>query len=158
MEYAYTKEKGFTFGTVAQVDDLMSQGVTEDEAQDVIDDYNAWKSERQAKANIRQKIYENAGDEASLLSTTSDAASLAIFGLASLVAKLSTAQSLAEVREAAAPFAAFSAGFLAKINTENPTEGEVVLPFMLKGLDSVVADIETRATAVSAALQSAQKG
>ena len=102
---------------------------------------------------VRQGIAKNAGDEASLLGTTSDAASLAIFGLASLVAKLATAQSLAEVREAAAPFAQLSAGFLAKVES-----GEVQMPFMLKGLDSVVADIETRATAVSAALKSAQKG
>ena len=73
-------------------------------------------------------------------------------------AKLSTAQSIAEVRDAAAPFAALSAGFLQKVNPENPTEGEVVLPFMLKGLDQVVADIEMRATAVSDALQTAQNG
>ena len=111
-----------------------------------------------ARRVVRREIAKKAGDEASLLGTTADGAQLAIYGLAALVAKLSTAQSLAEVREAAAPFAALSAGFLAKINTENPTEGEVVLPFMLKGLDQVVADIENRATAVSDALQAAQKG
>lgn len=104
-----------------------------------------------AKSAIRQKIAAKAGDEASLLGTTSDAAALAIYGLAALVAKLSTANSLAEVRDAAAPFAALSADFLAKVES-----GEVKLPFMLKGLDTVVTDIETRATAVSDALKSAQ--
>lgn len=114
-----------------------------------------WEAEMAAaaKSETRQKIAARAGDEASLLGTTSDAASLAIYGLASLVAKLATANSLAEVRDAAAPFAALSADFLAKVES-----GEVKLPFMLKGLETVVADIETRATAVSDALTQAQKG
>jgi hypothetical protein len=34
----------------------------------------------------------------------------------------------------------------------------VVLPFMLKGLDNTVAEIETRATAVSDALKAASEG
>jgi len=108
------------------------------------------------RSAVRQRVKGAAGDTDSLLGTTSDAAALAIYGLAALVAKLSTANSLAEVREAAEPFALLSASFLAKIDTENPTEGEVVLPFMLKGLDSVVKDIEDRATAVALALTAAQ--
>lgn len=116
------------------------------------DQHDAVMREAQ-KSALRQRIASQAGDEASLLGTTSDAAALAIYGLASLVAKLATANSLAEVRDAAAPFAALSADFLAKVES-----GEVKLPFMLKGLDTVVTDIETRATAVSDALQTAQKG
>jgi hypothetical protein len=57
------------------------------------------------------------------------------------------------MREAAEPFAQLSAGFLAKVES-----GEVVLPFMLKGLDNTVAEIETRATAVSDALKAASEG
>lgn len=111
------------------------------------------ESDLARKVRLRHAIATQAGDEASLLGTTSDAAALAIYGLASLVAKLATANSLAEVRDAAAPFAALSADFLAKVES-----GEVKLPFMLKGLDTVVTDIETRATAVSDALHTAQKG
>lgn len=107
----------------------------------------------QIKMRIREGIAAQAGDVESLLGTTADGAQLAIYGLASLVAKLATANSLAEVRDAAAPFAALSADFLAKVES-----GEVKLPFMLKGLDTVVTDIETRATAVSDALTQAQKG
>ena len=102
---------------------------------------------REANDLVRAKIKRGAGDTASLLGTTSDAASLAIYGLATLVAKLSTAQSLADVREAAAPFAALSAGFLAKVES-----GDIKLPFLIKGIESVVADIEARSTAVSDAI------
>lgn len=113
---------------------------------------NAIPSTQMVRQDIRHRIGESAGDTETLLGTTSDAAALAVYGLAVLVAKLSTANSLSEVREAAEPFAALSAGFLAKIES-----GEVKLPFMLKGLDQVVADIETRATAVSEALSVARE-
>ncbi|KMW56987.1 hypothetical protein AIOL_001945 [Candidatus Rhodobacter oscarellae] len=99
------------------------------------------------RAQIRQRIDERAGDSLSRLGTTSDAAALAVFGLASLVAKLSTAGSLAEVRAAAEPFAAMSADFLAKVEA-----GDVKLPFMAKGIEATIAEIETRATAVTEAL------
>jgi len=102
---------------------------------------------------VRSEIADQAGDTASLLGTTSDAASLAIFGLASLVAKLATADSLKEVRDAAKPFAAMSAEFLAKVES-----GEVQLPFMVKGIPNVIADIEARSTAVTGVLVSASKG
>lgn len=152
MDYAYTQAKGLPFGTVADLADLNAQGMTDADAQALIDDYRAWEVSRDQTVRVRQQIAAKAGDEASLLGTTSDAAALAIYGLASLVAKLATANSLAEVREAAEPFAQLSAGFLAKVES-----GEVVLPFMLKGLDTVVEDIETRATAVSDALKAAQE-
>ena len=99
------------------------------------------------RAQIRQRIDERAGDSLSLLGTTSDAAALVVFGLASLVAKLSTANSLAEVRAAAEPFADMSAEFLAKVEA-----GDVKLPFMAKGIEATIAEIETRATAVTEAL------
>ena len=99
------------------------------------------------RAQVRQRIDERAGDSLSMLGTTSDAAALAVFGLASLVAKLSTAGSLAEVRAAAEPFAAMSADFLGKVEA-----GEVKLPFMAKGIEATIAEIEARATAVTEAL------
>ena len=100
----------------------------------------------------RAAIKEGAGDVSSILGTTADGAQLAIHGLATLVAALATADSLADVRKAAEPFAQLSTDFLAKVQS-----GEVVLPFMLKGIDAVVSDIETRATAVSSALQASAK-
>lgn len=106
----------------------------------------------QADANrsaLRQKIAGDAGDTLSLLGTTADATHLLLYGVASLVAKLATANSLAEVREAAAPFAEVSSAFLAKV-----ADGSVRLPMMAKPLESVVSDIERRATAVADALAS----
>ena len=102
---------------------------------------------QEVKAAIRGKIADQGGDLATLLGTTSDGVALALFGLAELVAGLSKATSLAEVRAAAAPFAALSEGFLAKVES-----GDVRLPFMVKGVEKVVADIETRSTIVADAL------
>lgn len=106
-------------------------------------------SQHEQRAIVRANIAAKAGDVSSLLGTTSDAAALAVFGLASLVEKLSEATSLADVRAAAEPFAALSADFLAKVQ-----EGSVKLPFMAKGVDATIADIEARATAVTDALAS----
>lgn len=93
---------------------------------------------------IRADISDKAGDIPSLLGTTADATQILLFGLASLVAKLAEADSLSDVRKSAAPFAEMSADFLAKVEA-----GTVKLPFQTKGMDTVIADIETRATAVS---------
>ena len=102
------------------------------------------------KILIRQKIQQQAGDNHSLLGTTSDATHLLLYGFTSLIAKLHNANSLADVKEAAAPFAELSADFQARL--EN---GEIKLPFMDKGLDMVVDDIERRATAVADVLHQA---
>jgi len=120
---------------------------------DVIDQAIARDKAIEARDAVRARIGSEAGDTASLLGTTSDAASLAIFGLASLVAKLATADSLKEVRDAAKPFAAMSAEFLTKVES-----GDVQLPFMVKGIPNVIADIEARSTAVTGVLVSASKG
>lgn len=105
------------------------------------------------RSALRQAIHEAAGDNESMLGTTSDAASLAVYGLANLVAALATANDIADVRKAAEPFAALSASFLAEIES-----GEVKLPFLEKGIDVVVDDIKARATAVSDAITANQKG
>lgn len=128
------------------IDDLIAKGVPEAFVTSEI-------MRQKFKRKIRGQINQNVGDVETLLGTTSDAAALAVYGLAALVTKLSTATSLAEVRDAAEPFAQLSAGFLAKVES-----GEVTLPFMQKGIENVVTDIETSATAVSAALKTAQKG
>lgn len=141
-----TIEHGGLIHTADTADEIVARGVPADVVA-------AEVARQTARRKIRGAVALTAGDVQSLLGTTSDAAALAIYGLASLVAKLSQANTLAEVRDAAAPFAELSASFLAKVES-----GEVVLPFMLKGIDQVVTDIETRATAVSEALQADVKG
>ena len=96
---------------------------------------------------LREQIATEAGDTLSLLGTTNDTAMLALHGLASLATALSTATSLAQVRAAAEPFAAQAADFLANVEA-----GTVRLPYIAKGVNGTMAEIETRATAVSEAL------
>lgn len=97
---------------------------------------------------LRQQIYNEAGDSDSLLGTTADAVQLLLFAFAQLTVALNQAKTLTEVRQAATPFNDLATAFLGKVAT-----GEVTLPFQAKGLESVVADIESRATAVSRVLQ-----
>lgn len=111
-----------------------------------LEEYNAIQASA-ARSLIRQKIEKTAGDQLSQSGTISDATHLLLYGVASLVAKLATANSVAEVREAAAPFAGLSGAFLGKV-----ADGSVRLPMMAKPLESVVADIERRATAVADAI------
>jgi len=99
------------------------------------------------KEIIRQTIAEQAGDQQTILGTTADATQLLLYALCTLTTKLHKANSLAEVREATATIEPMATVFLAKV-----ASGEVKLPFMAKGLDSVVNDIEIRATAVAGVL------
>ena len=103
------------------------------------------------KQLIRSKIQADAGDSASLLGTTSDATQLLLYGFCQLVAALNKADSLADVRKAAKPYAELAGGFLGKVES-----GEVKLPFLAKGLEKVVGEIEQRATAVTEVLAQAQ--
>jgi hypothetical protein len=116
-------------------------------------DYSIELEAQEQRSVIRQQISKAAGDNATLLGTTIDATQLLFYAFTSLIAKLNTATSLAQVREAAAPFADISTGFLSKVE-----DGEVKLPFMIKGLESVVSDIEQLATAVAEVLQSTTNG
>lgn len=101
------------------------------------------------KDKVRKEIYAQAGDTAALLGTTADGVHLLLFAFSQMTVALNKANSLAEVREAAAPFNDLATAFLGKVKS-----GEVKLPFQAKGLESVVADIETRATAVTEVLAS----
>jgi hypothetical protein len=105
--------------------------------------------EKVFKSNIRNLINASAGDTESLLGTTADATQFLLYGFTSLIVKLYSASSTVEVQEAAAPFVELSSGFLAKVES-----GEVKLPFMAKGVESVFSEIEQRATAVAGVLES----
>lgn len=111
------------------------------------------ETDEEARALLREGIGAAVGDPLSLLGTASDGAQLLLFHLATLVKGLSTANSLAEVRDATDAFMPLADAFLGKVEA-----GEVKLPFQLKGEAAVMLEIETRATAVAAALIHAQKG
>lgn len=101
----------------------------------------------------RKNIHEKVGDPLSLLGTVNDGATKLLFDFSRLVTALAEADTLKDVRDAAAPFVKTAQGFLDKVES-----GEVVLPYKLKGEPAVMAEIETRATGVAKALQAQQGG
>lgn len=102
---------------------------------------------------IRARIEATAGDTLSLLGTASDGAALTLVGLARLAKGLSEATTMAEVNAAAQPFASLTASFLAAIE-----DGSLVLPAILKTEEAVLAEVATRAAAVTAALTANEGG
>ncbi len=116
-------------------------------------DYDIELSGDEIRSSIRKDISAKAGDTQAILGTTADATQLLLYALCTITAKLNKATSLAEVREATAEIEPMATAFLAKVAT-----GKVKLPFMAKGLDSVVNDIETRATAVANVLAATKVG
>ncbi len=117
------------------------------------EDYDIELSGDEIRSSIRQDISAKAGDTQAILGTTADATQLLLYVLCTITTKLNKATSLAEVREATAEIEPMATAFLAKVAT-----GKVKLPFMAKGLASVITDIETRATAVADVLQSINRG
>ena len=115
--------------------------------------FNVEMEDRERRVRMRDDIARRAGDFESLLGTTADASLIALVELARLVASLSSAASLAEVRAAAASFAPTSEQLLADI-----AGGSVELPYEVKGLEAALADIKQRATAVSQAMAENSSG
>ncbi|CZF79734.1 hypothetical protein [Grimontia marina] len=105
----------------------------------------------EARRSFRLSLYQHAGDAESILGTTSDAVQLLLVETAKLVAALHQAQTLAEVRLAAEPFHDAATRLLDKIDA-----GTVKMPYMSKGLDDVLTDIETRATSVAEVFDNTQ--
>ena len=95
-------------------------------------------------AALRDNIVAKVGDTDSLLGTTNDGIQLLLHAFAQLTVGLHQAGSLAQVREAAEPFNELATQFLAKVDS-----GEVRLPCIDKGRESVMAEIEQRATKVA---------
>ena len=126
---------------------LREIGVSEEQAEALIAEASAKQSKLGKSERIRSEIQSHAGDNASLLGTAADGVQLLLFAFSQMTVALKQASSLAEVREAAAPFNDLAISFLSKVES-----GDVKLPFQAKGLESVVSDIETRATAVTEVL------
>ncbi len=96
---------------------------------------------QEKRTKTRVLITENAGDTDSVLGTTTDATHLLLFSFSQLVAALNTANTLAEVRAAAEPFSGLANRLIEKVDT-----GDIKLPYQHKELDSVLTEIEQRAT------------
>ncbi len=105
--------------------------------------------ERYAKdTTLRQHIQVAAGDTDSVLGTTSDSVQLLLHHYLQLLQALTTVNSLAELRQAAIDaFEPLQTFF------ELTQADDFHWPFELKGVETVLADIETRATAIAHCLE-----
>jgi len=101
------------------------------------------------RSAVRQRVKASAGDVESLLGTTSDATALVLYEMAKMAAAISAAGTVAEIKAAALPFADLTAPFLAGI-----ADGSVKLPVLAKGEAASLLEIQSRATAVTDALNS----
>ena len=144
-----TIEKDGTLIAAVQPD--MLQDWLEENALSADDVTITW-SDAETRARRRTRIANDAGDTLSLLGTTSDGAHLLLIHMARLATALKTAQNLAEVRAAAAPFADLMEAYLAKLDADPAT---AKLPYAVKpgGEAAALEEIETRATAVAQAFE-----
>lgn len=98
---------------------------------------------------LRDELHKTA-DAESLLGTTADAVQLILYEFGKMAIGISAATTLAEMRAAAEPVKVIMEPFIAKVDADT-----VLLPYRDKGLDAVMADIETRATVVANLLRAA---
>jgi hypothetical protein len=101
----------------------------------------------EGRSETRRVIKQTAGDTDSLLGTTSDGAGQLLYNVCKLSVALNAAQTMEDVRAATAHFAPMAQAFLDEV-----ARGEVVLPFLLKGEEAVMADVKRRQTLVAQAL------
>lgn len=100
----------------------------------------------ETKALIREAMAP-AGDVLSLLGTTSDGAVQLLYNVCKMSVALNAAQTMEDVRDATAHFAPMAQAFLDEV-----ARGDVILPFLLKGEEAVMADVKRRQTLVAQAL------
>lgn len=131
---------------------LNKMGIPPEVYEPLIQTLEVEKALNNKKQQARKQIHQDAGDDSSLLGTTTDGVQLLLYAFSKLTVALNTANSIEEVRMAAEPFNELATSFLGKIEA-----GDVKLPFQTKGLDNVVSDIENRATAVSNVLEKNQQ-
>lgn len=133
QEYAVARV--YEFGMATDGDTITRVAETPDEQRDL----------------IREAIADVAGDQQSLLGTTSDAIGLLFFEVAKLAIALKDQNSLAAIRDAATPLADMMAPVIARVEA-----GDTLLTHLVKGEANVIEEMEQRATQVATVLQSAQ--
>lgn len=106
---------------------------------------------RAAKQKVRKLIEAKSGDLQSQLGTTSDAAALALYGVATLIGILNEHGS-ASVKTAIGEAADGQLVVLSDRFITNIENGTLVLPALAKGIDKVASEIETRSTGVAQVL------
>ena len=107
------------------------------------EDLQAHEQKQQAMRPIRQAVELKAGELHSLVGTASDGLCYLLYEQGKFLHTLSEAQSLAEVRAAAAPLATTLGDFAQAVDA-----GEIQLPYQHKPT-AVLEDVAARATGVA---------
>ena len=100
---------------------------------------------------VRAEIAANAGDIPSLLGTTADVAALALIGIMQIVIILAEKGSV-DVKAAIAASAIPMPIEKAKTLIAAIADGSVKVPALIKGIDTVYAEVAARSTATAVAL------
>jgi len=137
-------------GETVKIERLIAHLNQTSEGRYKVDDFTVSYSSDEIKGHVRRSIADHAGDTESLLGTTADGAQLALFMLAELIKSISDANDLDDLKSKLEPRLQLAEKHLKAIE-----EGSVIPTFAVKGVDSVVGDIEQRATAVSLVLSQA---
>lgn len=113
--------------------------------------YTVEYTDMEAHSIVRIEIEREAGDQQSLLGTTSDTIGLLFYEVAKLAIALKDQNSLAAIRDAATPLADMMAPVIARVEA-----GDTLLTHLIKGEANVIEEMEQRATQVATVLQSVQ--
>lgn len=124
-------------------EDLVNAGVDADVVERVIADAEQAEQAQQNKRQMRREIQQDSGDLHSLVGTAADGLCYLLYEQGKFLHTLSEAQSLAEVRAAAAPLATTLGDFAQAVDA-----GEIQLPYQHKPT-AVLEDVAARATEVA---------
>ena len=127
----------------ADKSELLALGVDEALADSLVAEAVQSEQALQHKRQMRHAIHQETGDLHSLVGTSSDAICYLLYEQGKCLQALSEAQSLAEMRAAAAPLAASLGAFAQAVDA-----GEIQLPYKNKSTD-VLDDVAARATGVA---------
>jgi len=119
-------------------------GVTAYQHNEVNAEFEIILTAQEQRDYLRGEIAKDAGDNLSLLGTTSDTVHILLYELSRFMFKLNTAQTLAEMRSAASPINTLIGNIHKKVDDD-----VIQLPYQAKGIDQVIFDIENRATSVA---------
>ncbi|KZX00424.1 hypothetical protein JL49_11025 [Pseudoalteromonas luteoviolacea] len=103
---------------------------------------------QQSREVVRSALEQQVADSESLLGTTSDTVHLLLNELSGFVNKLSSAQTLAEMRASTESLKTAIGDVETKV-----TNGELSFPYQTKGQSDVMADIISRANGVDAVIK-----
>ena len=127
----------------ADKSELLALGVDEALADSLVAEAVQSEQALQHKRQMRHAIHQETGDLHSLVGTSSDAICYLLYEQGKCLQALSEAQSLAEMRAAAAPLAASLGAFAQAVDA-----GEIQLPYQHKPT-AVLEDVAARATEVA---------